>query len=229
MNALGLAARFIHLSAGLGLVGLFTATLLAGRSNRPTALAWVGRMGSLTGWLTVALLLSGVAVLAAQVVVVAGHTHALLEPLVWLRLLTQSRFGTVWLIRHGVLLLLAALLLLRERERSAVDALVCGVEGWTLSAVAVAAMAWAGHAAALDSQRGLGLLADAVHLVAAGNWFGALLPLALLLRAAAAEAGADARPYAVLAIRRFSALALGAMLLITATGVGNAWVEVGSV
>src|SRR5262249_16592264 len=51
----------------------------------------------------------------------------------------------------------------------------------------------------------------------------------LLLRVASREAGADARPYAVLAVRRFSTVALPAMLLIVATGLGNTWVEVGSV
>src|SRR3990172_7089860 len=63
---------------------------------------------------------------------------------------------------------------------------------------------------------------DVLHLVTAGAWLGSLLPLALLLRRAASEAGADARPYAVLAVRRFSRVALAAMLLIIASGLLNA-------
>src|SRR5262249_39933080 len=73
------------------------------------------------------------------------------------------------------------------------------------------------------------VLADAAHLVAAGCWLGALLPLALLLRTASKETGADARPYAVIAVRRFSTVALGAMLLIALTGTWNAWIELGGI
>jgi putative copper resistance protein D len=94
--------------------------------------------------------------------------------------------------------------------------------------VAAAAMAWAGHAVAVEPLGPVAVLADALHLLAAGCWLGALLPLALLLRAASRESGADARPYAVLAVRRFSAFSLVAMLLIVATGLWNAWTEVGS-
>ena len=74
-----------------------------------------------------------------------------------------------------------------------------------------------------------GGLVDALHLLAAGAWLGALLPLVLLLLAASREAGADARPFAVLAVRRFSAVALAVMLVLVTTGLGNTWVQVGSV
>ena len=229
MTALGLAARWIHLACGLGLVGVWSATLLAGRSNRPTALAWASRTRILTGWLIGAVAVSGLATLAYQSMIVAGRTEALLDPWVWLRLLMHSRFGTVWLIRHGLLLLLAALIILRERERSAADTIAWRLESCMLSAAAAGAAAWAGHAAAVEPPSVFAVFSDALHLIAAGTWLGALLPLALLLRASSTEAGADARPYAVLAIRRFSAFALSAMLLVVATGLCNAWIEVGGV
>src|SRR5919198_5894898 len=139
MTALGLAARWIHLACGLGLVGVWSATLLAGRSNRPTALAWASRTRILTGWLIGAVAVSGLATLAYQSMIVAGRTEALLDPWVWLRLLMHSRFGTVWLIRHGLLLLLAALIILRERERSAADTIAWRLESCMLSAAAAGA------------------------------------------------------------------------------------------
>src|SRR6266478_3198477 len=105
MTAFGLAARWTHLVCGLGLVGIFSAALLAGRSDRPTADAW----SSLTLWLARWL---------AATVLLSGRAGGLLEPAIWLRLLLHSRFGTIWLLRHGLLVLLAALLLLREREES---------------------------------------------------------------------------------------------------------------
>jgi copper resistance protein D len=60
-------------------------------------------------------------------------------------------------------------------------------------------------------------------------WLGALGPLHLLLRDASRVQGADARPYAVLATRRFSRLALLAMLTLVATGLWNAWEQLGDV
>jgi putative copper export protein/mono/diheme cytochrome c family protein len=228
MTVFGLAARWAHLVCELGLVGIFSACLLAGRSDRPTAALWGSRILSLARWLAVAALFTGIATFAYQVVAVSGQTDALLDPAMWLRLLTQSRFGNVWLVRHGLLVLLAALVLLREREESAVDWTVFRLEAWALGAAAGAATAWASHGVAAEPLGPVAVLADAVHLVAAGVWLGALLPLALLLRAASSEAGADARPYAVLAARRFSAVALAAMLLIVTTGLWSTWVEVGS-
>src|SRR5207244_11231750 len=71
--------------------------------------------------------------------------------------------------------------------------------------------------------------ADALHVLAGGVWIGGLAPLARLLRVASRPEGADARPFAVLTARRFSALALGAVAVIVATGAWNAWVEIGDV
>lgn len=229
MMALGVAVRWLHLAASLLLVGVFTASLLAGRSDRATALRWEARLLSWTRRLALLVLTAGLASLAYQSAVVTGRPGAALEPAVWLRLLLQSHFGTVWLVRHALLLLLAALVLLGEREQSTADWATFRVEAWLLAAAAAAAAAWAGHAAAVQPSALPAALLDALHLLAAGAWFGALLPLAALLRSASAEAGADARPYAVLAVRRFSPVALAAMLLIIASGLGNAWYQVGTV
>ncbi len=70
---------------------------------------------------------------------------------------------------------------------------------------------------------------DITHLLGTGLWVGALVPLALLLRAASREDGADSRPYAVLAARRFSRAALITMLLLMGSGVMNAIVQVESI
>ena len=229
MTAFGLSVRWLHLACGLGLVGLVTALLLAGRSDRPTALAWQARMLRWARGLTGLLLVSGLGALAYQTAVVTGHAGAALDPLAWGRLLTRSQFGTVWLVRHGLLLLLAGLLLLREREHSSADRFAFQGEAWLLAAVGAGAMAWAGHAAAVEPQGLAAALLDALHLIAAGAWFGALPPLAALLRVAAGEAGADARPFAALAVRGFSRVALALMLLVVGTGAANAWFQVGSV
>jgi putative copper resistance protein D len=229
MTAFGAAARFAHLVAGLGLVGIFTALLLAGDSDRLTAREWSTRMTRWARGLAGLALAAGVAVLAHQTAVAAGRAAAAIEPAACLRLLSESRFGAVWLVRHTLLLLLLAVVALREQERSRADSTAWRIESWILAAFALGAMAWAGHAAAVEPLGAVALAADALHVVAAAAWFGALLPLAVLLGRASTEHGADARPYAVLAVRRFSTLALSLMLVVAATGFWNAWVDVGSV
>ncbi|HET8575633.1 MAG TPA: CopD family protein [Methylomirabilota bacterium] len=229
MMAVGVAVRWLHLAVSLLLVGTLTASLLAGRSDRATALRWEARLLAWTRRLAILVLLAGLGSLAYQSADAAGRASAALEPAVWLRLLLESHFGTVWLVRHAVLLLLAALVLLREREDSTADWAAFRIEAWLLAAAGAAAAAWAGHAAAVEPSALLAALTDALHLLAVGVWLGALLPLSALLRSASTEGGADARPYAVLAIRRFSPIALAAMSLIITSGLGNAWYEVGSV
>src|SRR5689334_6256260 len=185
MTVFGVAARWLHLAASLGLVGLVTASLLVGHRDRPTVLAWEARMLRWARALAGLVLATGLATLAHQSAVVTGRAGAALEVGEWVRLLGHSQFGTVWLVRHGFLLLLAALLLLRERENSAADRLALRVEAGLLAGVGLAAAAWAGHAAAVE---GVGLpaaLLDACHLLAAGAWLGALPPLAARLPPAA--------------------------------------------
>jgi putative copper resistance protein D len=228
-QAIGVLARGLHLAACLQLVGCLAAVLLAGPAGKPTGAAWQARM---LGWarrLALAAPLTGLALLAQQVAHVTGRPGAVLEPGSWLTVLGQTRFGTVWLLRHGLLVLIAALLLLAERERSRADWFALRGQGLLLGAAALAAMAWAGHAAAADP---VGLPApwiDAPHRVAAGAWLGGLLPVALLLRATATEGGADSRPYAIVAVRRFSTLALAAMAVLVLTGLAHAWTQLADV
>ena len=227
MSAIGIALRVAHLGAGLALVGIFALSLLAGRSDKPTVRAWHDRLGRITLGLAALVLLSGLAVLGHQLTVVTGHSVAILESSAWLRLLGQTQFGTVWLLRHALLLLMAALVLLREQDEERPDWLAWRLEAWLLAVLGTGAAAWAGHAVGVNPASAVPALVNALHLVCVGLWLGALPPLALLCAAASGEAGADARPFAVLAARRFSAWALVVMLAIIATGIWNTWNEAG--
>src|SRR5262245_21070626 len=229
MISIGVAARGLQLAAALSLIGLFVFSLLAGRSDRPTARAWQGRMLSLGRWLIALLLASSAGLFGYQATVVTGRTGALVEPGSWLRLLGETRFGTVCLIAGALWMLLATLVFLRERETSAGDWVAWRIEGAALALAAAVSLAWAGHAVATDSWGAIATVTDAIHLAAAGAWLGSLLPLGLLLSAASREQGADARPFAALATPRFPALALPAMVIVIATGLGNARVQAATV
>ncbi|MBI2528427.1 MAG: CopD family protein [Candidatus Rokubacteria bacterium] len=229
MTALGAGLRWLNLLAGICLVGIFTASLLAGPRLSPTARGWEEGLGRWARRLAALALLSGLGLLAHQSAHLAGRPAAALEVGTWLGVLLETRWGTVWLLRHVLLLLLAALLLLREREASRADWAALRVESWMLGVAALAALGWAGHAAAVEPGALPAALVDMAHLIATGIWLGTLLPLSLFCRAASREAGADSRPCAVLAVRRFSGLALAAILLLLATGAGNMWSQVGGV
>jgi len=227
--ALGLAARWVHLASCLVVVGAFAAVLLAGRSDRATALAWEARMTRWARWLLLAAIASGVAVLAHQASVVEGRPGAALDLGALRRLALDTQGGIVWLARHGLLVLLAAFVALPADTSRRADWVAARGESALLALAALALLGLAGHAAAVEPATALAIAVDATHLVAAGVWIGALPAMAALLFAASREAGADARPHAVLAIRRFSRLALAAVLALAGSGAWTASNQVGGV
>lgn len=227
--ALGFLVRWVQLLVAVALVGVSSLPLLAGRSEHPTAQAWQARTLGWTRELAVLGLLSGVVALAWQAVYLSGRPAAAVEWTSLRQVLLETRAGHVWLVRQGLLLLLAAFSAGRLATEHPVDWLAARGEAATLAAAALVLTAASSHAAAV-TPGALGVMVnDGVHLLAAGLWIGGLLPLVALLRAAGREVGADARPYAVLAARRFSRLALAALIVLGISGLGNAAVHVGSV
>jgi putative copper resistance protein D len=99
-----------------------------------------------------------------------------------------------------------------------------------VSAALVGTLAWAGHAAAGAGTEGaVHLVADILHLVAAAAWVGALIPLALLLRAARLDRSEAAVAVARAAVLRFSSLGVASVGTLVASGSVNTWVLAGSV
>ena len=203
--------------------------VIAGRAKRPTARHWEARMLSWARWLAVAAFASGLVVLAVQTALFEGRPSAALEIGAVARVLAETQAGRVWLVRFGFLVLLATFLMLRLSVDRRVDWRAARGEALLLGAAALVPIAAAGHAAAVEPDTARAIAVDALHVIVAGVWVGGLVPLALLLREAATSAGADARPYAVLAARRFSRLALGAVLTLAVTGALLATLHVGSV
>jgi len=94
----------------------------------------------------------------------------------------------------------------------------------------IAAIAWTGHAGSTLGELGnLHLAADALHLIAAAAWIGGLVPLALLLAAAQRNQGVAWASLALRATQRFSALGIVSVGTLSATGLINAWILVGSI
>src|SRR6185503_6039023 len=143
-----------------------------------------------------------------QTALFEGRAGAALDLGAIARVVVETQAGHVWLVRFGLLVVLAAFLLLPLPVDQRADWRAARGEGVLLGAAALVPIAAAGHAAAVEPGTARAIAVDALHVVAAGLWVGGLVPLAMLLRAAATPEGADARPYAVLAARRFSRAAL---------------------
>jgi putative copper export protein/mono/diheme cytochrome c family protein len=229
IQAAGIAIRWAHLVIVVALVGATTALVLAGRSDRATAEAWQRATLRASCWLVVLALISGVATLAHQAALASGQLDALLRPQIAARVLFDTHAGRVWLIRHGLVLLLAAFLFARPAVASSGDWLALRAEAGLLGLLALGLLAAGGHAAAVEPWTAGAIAVDAIHLAATGVWLGGLLPLGRLLSLASREGGADARPYAVLAARRFSRMALLAVIILVVTGGVNTINQVGSV
>jgi putative copper export protein/mono/diheme cytochrome c family protein len=227
--ALGLAARWLHLASSVLLVGSAAMIVLAGRSDRATAQRWERRVLASAWVWALAALASGLVVVGAQTALFEGQAAAALEPRAIGRMLLNTQAGHVWLVRGGVLAVLAAFLSLRVSVERRADWRAARGEAVLLAVAALLPLAAGGHAAAVEPDTARAIASDGLHVLAAGIWVGGLLPLARLLTAASTEAGADARPYAVLAARRFSRAALAMLALLVASGTGLAIIHVGSV
>lgn len=140
-----------------------------------------------------------------------------------------SRWGLGWwveVVAAGLLVVGLAISGTQGRRR-----------GWIL--VGIAALlstlvpALSGHASADQRLGGLAVLNDALHVAGAGAWIGGLALVLLVGLPAAREAdiprqlaGGLHLPAAMLV--RFSKLAVPAVALVVATGLVNAWIQVGS-
>jgi putative copper resistance protein D len=229
VTALGIAVRWAHLGAVTLVVGAFAMLLLAGRSRGATGRVWESRVLAWSQALLGVALGSGLAALAWQAAVAEGRWRAALDPGALVRLVLETQGGHVWLARQALLLVLAAFVAMRPDGARPVDWLATRGEAALLALAALGLAAAGGHAAAAETQVAAAVAVDALHLLAAGAWIGGLVPLAVLLRSAAREDGADARPYAVVAAWRFSRMALAAFVVLGLSGIWNAIATVGSV
>lgn len=159
----------------------------------------------------------------------------------------ESRFGEVWGLRAidwillGVLLLATTLLgrslfpLMTDGAPGVTTAPRRGAPGAIVALLAIGAgylaitPALAGHAS-IQSPTGVFFPSDSLHVLAASVWVGGIACLLVALPGATKRLEAGNRSRLLLAtLARFSPLALGAVIVIAATGVIQAYIDVRSV
>jgi putative copper resistance protein D len=238
IEALGVAVRTAQLLAASLLAGVFAALTLVARPAQqaagldaagvPTALD--RRLLALARWALSATVGCGLLDLWRQTAVAAGlGLVASLDATAIGTVLLQTQYGAVWLVRHGVLALLAGLLWVADTVHDERDWTAFRLQALGSGAASLALLGAAGHAAAAQIGPGLAIGTDAAHLLATGMWLGALAPLALILRWALELPEPAGVTAAASATRRFSIVGFAAVALLVVTGVVNTWAQVGSV
>jgi putative copper resistance protein D len=229
--------RAIHFAATIAATGaIFFLAFVAEPAfrNAEAAGGLLGRMRAQLAaysWIAlVAAIVSGAAwllLLSAQVADLPV-AQAAMEGMPW-TVLTDTDFGKAWTVRLVIAGLLAASLpwlsvsnpvLSRQRATVAI----------ALAVALVGTLAWAGHAAAgTGLAGGVHLASDILHLVAAAAWVGALIPLAVLLRAAMTDRQQTSLAIARVAVLRFSTLGIASVGALVGSGLVNTWVLAGSI
>jgi len=141
---------------------------------------------------------------------------------------TQTRYGTLWLVRVGLVLVWAAAML--------------GVSWWwprktriaTIGVFVVSALlplpfSMLAHAAAQPSGRATAIAFDMAHLLGASIWIGGVLVLLSVLTPTLNDLTATGRKVVLsLALPRFSFIGLAAWAVMVITGFYAGWLQVGS-
>jgi len=206
LDALVVAARIAQFLGAAVLFGmpLFALYNRAGVDRRPL-------LGAVL--LTLA---GGVVALGAQTASMAGDAAAIRDPSMIWAVASGTQFGRGLSVRLAATVLALATLALPRGPRTPAVALV--------GAVVMGSFAWTGHGAADEGAAGLThVVADVLHLLAAGVWIGALAGLLLLLPR---RRGGDlAQLHAALA--GFSGVGSTAVAVLLLSGLVNSWFLIG--
>lgn len=173
-------------------------------------LCGLGLLVSLGGMLVLTAKMMGVAVAEASPAQLAAMAF-------------ESDAGRAWIVR--TLALSAAAIAATRLDQNPTAAMhVLTLAG----AVALASLIWSGHAAAGEGLAGtIHRLADALHLVAAGIWIGAIAAFLILLRPAADAAGQARLALAARSLDAFARVGTFCVLTVAATGLVNLQMIVG--
>ncbi len=236
MIALLAAARAVHFASTAMVMGtVLFQYLIAEPAFRTAAIggstgarAYRSRLAPIL-WIGLALaVLSGATWLLALAAKIGDQSPPVAAPggVAWV-LLTETQFGHLWITRAFLAgLLCCGLWLGKPREAGS----RFGQGLTTVTAMCLlGSLAWSGHAAGSPGVIGdIHLIADVLHLLAAGAWLGGLLPLSLLFALALRQTDPVLASTLQVATRRFSMLGLLSVGTLLVTGLVNMSMLAGS-
>jgi putative copper resistance protein D len=171
------------------------------------SLTLVAALLSVAGMLAMTAAMSGVAIIDVD----RGSIAAMVF---------ETSMGVAWLVRMAELATIAALAFVRSP--------VVRLAKVAFAAAALASLAWTGHGAAGEATKGMvQLVADIVHLLAAGAWIGALVALGLMVARNASRLTSADFISMYHALDGFSNAGTVIVALLIITGSINTWILVG--
>jgi putative copper resistance protein D len=206
------AFRFLVLGRGSVRAAVLASGLNGALDTRTARLATMG------AWLG---LIAAACRFPLQVSELRDETEPLLPQLTALGLHTE--WGLVWICQ--VALMLAAALVYAAAAR--------GRRSWlaaaAVSALLIPTLSFSGHAIGSERLTALAVIADLLHVFAAGAWLGAMVMLLGSLTLIRGDVAASSPALAFTIVAAYSPMALGAASLILATGLVASWLHLGTV
>lgn len=136
----------------------------------------------------------------------------------------ETPMGNAWLVR--VIALIVTLFVAFRMATAKIFPKLIFVT--ITSGVALASVAWTGHGAAGEGTAGTAqLMADIIHLLGAGAWFGALIALSIMLFRSMASVSEEYLHLYHRLLKEFSVAGTVIVALVFGSGVVNSWMLVG--
>ena len=222
MDAIAVALRFglyldLMVLFGVGAFGLYG---LRGHERRSGAAI---ALRSLLGGTALLGLLLSAAGLAALAAAMAGVPLIAVDSASVAMIVTGTAVGTAWIVRMAACaFVLASVLLASTRPIAMLSG--AGLGG----ALALASLAWSGHAAMREGAAGAAHLgSDILHLLAAGIWVGALVALLLLVSRRSDRMTSDHLKLSHRALDGFATVGTIVVATLIVTGTVNLLLVVG--
>ena len=209
-----IVSRFLHDAALMLVWGCYGYIALAVPKSLATTIK--RHLGALSTFAVVVVVLSTLTSLPAQVALIGNGWSDALDVSLISSVLTLTSAGRVWFFEAVATCALLAIFYL-ARNRDGMVALVAGAM--------LAGLAFIGHASMHAGTLGaVHRLVYIVHLLAAGAWFGALVPFTLVMKATQLP---EQRQSAIVALYRFSRFGHVAVSIALVSGVLNTLLIVG--
>ncbi|CAE6511428.1 MAG TPA: cytochrome C [Nitrosomonas nitrosa] len=207
-------ARWSQLVANLIIFGSCVFLAIAGQQRAVFESSWATRLERGFPWMVGVILIGLLGILATTTGEATGIVANTWRPGAWLEIVQQTRVGHMWATRAVfALILLAVILYLQHVYRVRWHYILCA----GAAALPLIAGSLVSHSAA-EEMSVISILPYALHILLAGIWFGAL-PAFLLIIFSKKEPDKPLDLLSIESLKKFSSIALPAMVIIIATGV----------
>ncbi len=216
IEVIGALFRWLQLASNMILIGGCVFLAIAMRASTAVDAPWLARLNRALPWLSVALLLGLLGLLATTTAQATGVAENAWRPGAWLELLQKTRIGLIWMGRAALaLLVLGVVLYIRFSSKSRWQYVLCA----TVAALTLAAGSLASHSAAGGELSVTSVLPYALHIVLASVWFGGLPAVLSIMFATGERSHEEVTRFDIQTLKRFSTIALPVMVAVVATGI----------